>query len=74
MRKTFDRLTIERVLRADSDGMPVFRTCFEHETLLSFWDDEGNYKFIEWWGKEGSKLFNEFYNKEAPPLPIPMPL
>jgi hypothetical protein len=59
----FKRVALERKLRADSDGMPVFRDCFEHETLLSFFDDGGNYAFNEWWEKEGSKQFNEWVLK-----------
>ena len=29
----------------------------EHETLMSFYDDEGNYAFRDWWNEEGSSLF-----------------
>lgn len=30
----FERVDLGNVLRADADGMPVFRRCFEHETLM----------------------------------------
>jgi hypothetical protein len=56
----FKRVSLETKLRANSDGMPVIRDCFEHETLMSFFDDDGNYAFNEWWGSEGSALFNEW--------------
>jgi hypothetical protein len=32
----------------------------EHETLISFNNDGGNYAFNDWWFEEGSKLFNEW--------------
>lgn len=56
----FTRVDLEDVLRADCDGMPVFRECFEHETLMSFYDDAGNYAFQEWWNEAGSELFAEW--------------
>ena len=40
----------------DSSG----RRLHEHETLLSFNNDGGNYAFNDWWDDEGSKLFNEW--------------
>ncbi len=32
----------------------------EHETLLSFYDDEANEAFHLWWYLEGSKMFNNW--------------
>lgn len=32
----------------------------EHETLMSFNDDEANWAFQEWWNLKGSELFNEW--------------
>jgi hypothetical protein len=32
----------------------------EHETLLSFNDDEANWAFQEWWDIKGSELFNDW--------------
>jgi hypothetical protein len=32
----------------------------EHETLLSFNNDGGNYAFNDWWYEIGSKLFNKW--------------
>jgi hypothetical protein len=29
----------------------------EHETMLSFTNDAGNYAFVDWWESEGLKLF-----------------
>ena len=63
----FERVSLENVLRADADGMPVFRECFEHETLMSFYDDDGNKKFIEWWEVEGKYLFGKYYGTEPAP-------
>jgi hypothetical protein len=63
MEKKFDRVVLERELRSDSDGMPTFRKCFDHETLMSFFDDSGNMAFNEWWNAEGSILFNEWLKK-----------
>jgi len=59
----FIRVTLDDVLKSDSNGMPVFRKCFEHETLLSFYDDSGNYAFKDWWDVEGSLIFNEWFKK-----------
>lgn len=58
--KPFNRVNLERQLRADSDGMPVFRNCFVHETLMSFYDDDGNKAFVEWWNGVGSIQFNDW--------------
>jgi len=63
MKKKFERVDLERELVADSDGMPTFRSCFEHETLMSFYDDSGNYAFNDWWHIEGAVLFNEWLKK-----------
>lgn len=59
----FKRVSLETKLRANTDGMPVFRDCYEHETLMSFFDDDGNYAFNEWWSEEGSELFNKWVKK-----------
>ena len=56
----FQRVDVEDELRADADGMPVFRRCFEHETLMSFTDDAGNYAFRDWWEEEGSAIFKKW--------------
>ena len=56
----FTRVNLDDELRADSDGMPVFRKCFEHEILLSFYDDVGAYAFREWWDDVGSKQMFEW--------------
>lgn len=55
--KKFIRVELEDELRSDTDKMPVFRRCFEHETLMSFYDDDGNYAFREWWDEVGSNHF-----------------
>ncbi len=34
-----------------------------HQTLLSFFDDDGNYAFREWWKECGSSQFNEWCSK-----------
>ena len=60
MNKKFDRVDLENVLRANTDGMPVFRDCFEHEILMSFYDDDGAYGFSDWWNLEGSVIFNDY--------------
>lgn len=62
----FTRVTLSNELRADTDGMPVFRKCFPHETLLSFYDDSGNEAFNDWWNEIGNELFGEWFedNKE----------
>jgi len=60
MADKFTRVTLDRELRSNSDGMPVFRNCFEHETLMSFWDDDGNYAFQEWWNEEGATQFMNY--------------
>lgn len=58
--KAFKRVSLDKELRADADGSPVFRRCFEHEILLSFYDDSGAYAFEEWWGCVGAKQFNSW--------------
>lgn len=32
----------------------------EHETLMQFVNDGGNYAFNEWWYEQGQYLFNEW--------------
>jgi len=56
----FKRVDLENDLRADADGMPVFRKCFDHEVLMNFYDDDGCYAFKEWWEKIGAVLFNRW--------------
>ena len=63
MRKRFEELDLEDVLRANADGMPIFRKCFEHEILLSFNSDDGAYGFRDWWNEEGTFVFNSFMEK-----------
>jgi hypothetical protein len=60
----FKRVQLNKELRASSDGMPIFRQCFEHETLMSFDDDDGNYAFNEWWSAEGSMKFTEWLSRQ----------
>lgn len=57
----FERVDLEDVLRADADGMPVFRRCFEHEIMMSFFDDSGAEAFREWWSNWGDAHFGAFY-------------
>lgn len=45
----FKRVDLCDELRADADGMPVFRECFLHEVLMSFYDGSGATAFREWW-------------------------
>ena len=54
----FTRVSLEKELKADAEGWPVFRRCFEHEILLSFYDDAGAYSFDEWWRDAGAEQFN----------------
>ena len=61
--KAFERVTLDNVLRADADGMPVFRECFEHETLMSFYDDDGNYQFKKWWEAKGKYRFQDWLDQ-----------
>jgi len=63
--KKFERVDLEDVLRANADGMPIFRKCFEHEILLSFYDDDGAYGFNNWWFEEGSVLFYDYMKKQG---------
>jgi hypothetical protein len=60
MDEKFKRVNLDKVLRADADGMPVFRNCFEHEILMNFYDDDGAYEFEDWWNLEGSALFYKY--------------
>lgn len=60
MQSSFTRVSLEDVLRADADGMPVFRKCFENEILLSFFDDDGAYAFHQWWVEHGAAAFGEW--------------
>jgi len=55
--KKFTQVKLEKQLRSNSDGMPVFRDCFQHELLLSFTDDLGREEFESWWKEEGSFIF-----------------
>lgn len=61
--KRFDRVDLQRELRANSDGMPVIRKCFDHETLMSFYDDDGNKAFVAWWNTIGAIQFNTWLKK-----------
>ena len=65
MENRFTRVDLSKELRADTDGVPVFRMCYEHETLMSFYDDDGNYAFREWCEEEGSKLFYKWIEKHS---------
>jgi hypothetical protein len=58
--KKFERVVLDNKLRANTDGMPVFRECMDNETLMSFFDDEGNYAFNEYWSNLGAEHFNEW--------------
>jgi len=53
--KKFTRVSLQKELCADADGMPVFRKCFDHEILLSFDDDSGAAAFEEWWNSAGAQ-------------------
>jgi len=66
MNKKFERVNLDKVLRANADGMPVFRNCFEHEILMSFYDDDGAYGFEDWWNSEGSAIFNDYMRNRRP--------
>lgn len=63
--KGFTRVTLDDEIKADADGMPTFRKCFEHEILLSFYDDCGAYAFNEWWIEEGSVELNKWLLKNS---------
>ena len=54
---------LEDELRANADGMPVFRKCFEYEILLSFNDDVGAYAFHDFWAEQGEKAFDKYFEK-----------
>lgn len=56
----FTRVDIEYELRADADGMPVFRECFDNELLLSFYDDEGARAFEDWWFLVGAESLAKY--------------
>lgn len=58
--KRFTRVRLDDVLRADADGMPIFRRCFGHEIMLTFFDDDGAINFREWWEDKGAKQFYEW--------------
>ena len=49
----FERVTLKDSIPADADGTPVLRECWEHEILMSFWDDSGAAAFRDWWYAEG---------------------
>lgn len=68
MDKKFERVSLDNVLRADADGMPVFRNCFENEILMSFYDDEGAYEFSDWWRIEGSRFFQRYLEDNDSPI------
>jgi hypothetical protein len=63
----FKRVNLDDVLRADADGMPVFRRCFLHEILLSFYDDAGAESFREWWDAQGAELLSAWMLKSEDP-------
>jgi len=56
----YDKVNLEEYLRADADGMPIFRRCFDHEILMSFINDLGAEAFDSWWYEEGAELFNNW--------------
>lgn len=62
--KAFDQVTLSKY---DNAG----KRLGDHETLMMFNNDGGNYAFNEWWFECGSRLFNEWclnseeYNCEA---------
>lgn len=58
--RKFTRVELQDELRADTDGMPVFRECFENEIMMAFYDDLGAYYFKEWWESRGALLFGEW--------------
>ena len=57
----FKQVCLDRELRADADGMPVFRRCFQHEVMMTFNDDSGAEGFREWWEDKGNEIFADFY-------------
>lgn len=62
--QAFDQVTLSKY---DNAG----KRLGDHETLMMFNNDGGNYAFNEWWFECGSRLFNEWclnseeYNCEA---------
>lgn len=54
----FSDVDLSRDIKADADGCPLIRKCFEFETLMSFHDDDDNVAFNEWWHQKGTYLFN----------------
>ena len=56
----FTRVSLDKELRADADGMPVFRRCFYHEWMLTFFDDCGAEAFELWWEDKGAEQFAEW--------------
>lgn len=63
--KKFERVTLDNELRANTDGMPVFRKCMDNETLMSFFDDGANCAFVEYWNSKGAEHFNEWLKKSV---------
>ena len=55
----FTRVSLDSVLRADADGRPIFRRCYEHEVLMAFFDDAGCHAFKEWWDSVGAEEFGD---------------
>ncbi len=39
---------------------PQGRSMNEHQTLMSFLNDGGNYAFNDWWTEEGRFIFNDW--------------
>jgi hypothetical protein len=56
--KKFERVTLHNKLRAKTDGMA-------NETLMSFFDDDSNFAFVEYWKDKGAEQFNEWLKKSV---------
>lgn len=61
----FTRVSLNKELTANADGMPTIRECLDTELLMSFLDDEGAEHFDIWWHQKGSKSFQDFVNEKT---------
>ena len=59
----FTEVNLDRIIRADADGRPTLRQCYEHEIMLSFVDDMGAHGFREWWKGEGAEQFGGWLHR-----------
>ena len=61
-----DRVTMKDTVEIEGKGgMIPARRVYEHEILLSFYDDDGSYAFEEWFVSVGREQFRQWLTERS---------